>query len=470
MTFTLDRLETNPRFAAIARPANAAILVKLRIDMEDRGGRIELLLPYATLEPIRKMLLQQFMGEKFGRDNIWESHLATELWTTQMEVRAVLDEQQLGLRKVLDLKVGDTLMLNATPDSLVELRAGAIPLTRGRMGRRNAPHRRPGRSAAVARAPGKPCRGSMSIIALGMNLLLAGLLVAALVVGLRLNRRLKALRDSHDGFAKAVRELNAAAARAEQGLADLRAATDEATDDLADRIEKGRAAGRQAGTPDRPGAGKPPGRGSRERRRGRCRRPRRRSAGLRRRCWPPPAKACAERGPVPRASRAAAAPRRLAVDDDLFEDDPLRRSTPLEGAPPMKNMPRILPLVGVAIGGVLAVNALAGARDLPEPAFRRQGLRRGGRRQGQAQAAKAEGRGEAEPPPSRRRHRRRHRRRRRAAAADHHAQAPSARPPRPNSPRRPGLSPGRTAGAAEPGRAPRPARRSAKTTCTPSSP
>ena len=114
VSFTLDRLETNPRFAAIARPANAAILVKLRIDMEDRGGRIELLLPYATLEPIRKMLLQQFMGEKFGRDNIWEGHLATELWTTQTEGRAVLDEQQMGLKKVLELKGGDTLMLNAT--------------------------------------------------------------------------------------------------------------------------------------------------------------------------------------------------------------------------------------------------------------------------------------------------------------------------------------------------------------------
>src|SRR5450631_1097524 len=35
VNFSLDRLETNPRFAAIARPANAAILVKLRIDMED---------------------------------------------------------------------------------------------------------------------------------------------------------------------------------------------------------------------------------------------------------------------------------------------------------------------------------------------------------------------------------------------------------------------------------------------------
>ncbi len=134
--FNLDRLETNPRFAAIARSANAAILVKLRIDMEDRGGRIELLLPYATLEPIRKMLLQQFMGEKFGRDNIWEGHLATELWTTQVEVQAVLDEQVAPLSKVLNLEVGQTLMLDATPDSMIELRCGQIELTRGRMGRR----------------------------------------------------------------------------------------------------------------------------------------------------------------------------------------------------------------------------------------------------------------------------------------------------------------------------------------------
>jgi flagellar motor switch protein FliM len=136
VSFNLDRLETNPRFAAIARPANAAILIKLRIDMEDRGGRIELLLPYATLEPIRKMLLQQFMGEKFGRDNIWEGHLATELWTTETEVRAVLDEQMMPLSSVLNLKVGDTIMLNATPDSEVSIRAGSIPLTTGRMGRK----------------------------------------------------------------------------------------------------------------------------------------------------------------------------------------------------------------------------------------------------------------------------------------------------------------------------------------------
>ncbi|MBY0448818.1 MAG: flagellar motor switch protein FliM [Hyphomonadaceae bacterium] len=134
-TFQLDRIETNPRFAAIARPANAAILVKLRIDMEDRGGRLELLLPYATLEPIRKVLLQQFMGEKFGRDNIWENHLASELWHTKVEVRAVLDERTAPLSRVLDLKVGDTLMLEAGPNSAVSLTCGGVTLTRGQVGR-----------------------------------------------------------------------------------------------------------------------------------------------------------------------------------------------------------------------------------------------------------------------------------------------------------------------------------------------
>jgi len=135
VSFSLDRLETNPRFAAIARPANAAILVKLRIDMEDRGGRIELMLPYATLEPIRKLLLQQFMGEKFGRDSIWESHLATELWSTRVDIQAILDEQALPLNQVMNLEVGQTLMLGATPDSKIQLRCGGVPLLTGRMGR-----------------------------------------------------------------------------------------------------------------------------------------------------------------------------------------------------------------------------------------------------------------------------------------------------------------------------------------------
>jgi flagellar motor switch protein FliM len=133
--FNIDRLETNPRFAAISRPANAAILVRLRIDMEDRGGNIELLLPYATIEPIRDVLLQMFMGEKFGRDPIWEGHLATEIGQAEIAVEAVLYEAELPLKQLMALDVGDTLELEIKPDAMVAVRCGDITLTEGRMGR-----------------------------------------------------------------------------------------------------------------------------------------------------------------------------------------------------------------------------------------------------------------------------------------------------------------------------------------------
>jgi flagellar motor switch protein FliM len=137
VTFRFDRLETNPRFATIARPANAAMLAKLRIDMEDRGGKIEVVIPYATLEPIRDLLLQMFMGEKFGRDSIWETHLGTELLATDMSMHAVLDEVSVALGDVMNWRVGSQLLLNVKPDDMVELRAGEIPLFRGKMGQRN---------------------------------------------------------------------------------------------------------------------------------------------------------------------------------------------------------------------------------------------------------------------------------------------------------------------------------------------
>jgi flagellar motor switch protein FliM len=137
VTFRFDRLETNPRFAAITQPGNAAVSVKIRVDMEDRGGRIEMILPYATLEPIRELLLQMFMGEKFGRDSIWESHLSTELVHTDLELSAVLGNGMARLGEVLNWRVGSQLMLNSNPREAITMRCGEHPLFVGKIGRRN---------------------------------------------------------------------------------------------------------------------------------------------------------------------------------------------------------------------------------------------------------------------------------------------------------------------------------------------
>jgi flagellar motor switch protein FliM len=136
VNFKYERTEVNPRFAAISRASNAAILIKLRLEMDERGGCFDIVLPYATLEPIRELLLQQFMGERFGRDNIWEAHLAEELRDTDVELDAVLGEQSMNLAEILALKVGSRIVFPLASDDPVELRCGGVPLFRGRTGHR----------------------------------------------------------------------------------------------------------------------------------------------------------------------------------------------------------------------------------------------------------------------------------------------------------------------------------------------
>ena len=136
VTFRFERLEVNPRFAAISRLSNAAVLVRLRVDMDDRGGRMDLLLPYATLEPVRELLLQQFMGEKFGRDSIWETHLAEELWSTEVALDVVLDEQVMRLSDVVALRPGDRIVLNTCAGAPVQVRCGTVQLFQAQVGRR----------------------------------------------------------------------------------------------------------------------------------------------------------------------------------------------------------------------------------------------------------------------------------------------------------------------------------------------
>ena len=50
-------------------------------------------------------------------------------------MQTVLDEMQVPLKKMLDLDVGDTIFLNAAPDSKVKIKCGEINLTEGRVGR-----------------------------------------------------------------------------------------------------------------------------------------------------------------------------------------------------------------------------------------------------------------------------------------------------------------------------------------------
>lgn len=133
--FEFERMEINPRFATITRPGNACILITVRVNLEERDGMMQFCLPYATLEPVRDQLLQQFMGEKFGQDNIWENHLTQELYHTESAMRVVLDEVEMSLAEVSKWRLGDTILFDAREGDPVTLYFGDKMKMVGRVGR-----------------------------------------------------------------------------------------------------------------------------------------------------------------------------------------------------------------------------------------------------------------------------------------------------------------------------------------------
>lgn len=135
--FLYDRLEVNPQFASVTRGTNAAIRVKVAVEMERRTGHVDIVIPYATLEPIRGKLVQMFMGEKFGHDTVWETHLKAELMRAKVELVAVLTQMQVPLGEVLNWQKGTALKLHVGPDAQLTLHSKTIPLFAGRMGQRN---------------------------------------------------------------------------------------------------------------------------------------------------------------------------------------------------------------------------------------------------------------------------------------------------------------------------------------------
>ncbi|MBL8637592.1 MAG: FliM/FliN family flagellar motor switch protein, partial [Alphaproteobacteria bacterium] len=82
------------------------------------------------------LLLQMFMGEKFGRDSIWETHLTNELYQTDVHLQAVMGEKIVMLRDMLNWTKGTLVMFNTKPSDQVEMRCGDFPMYLGPLGQK----------------------------------------------------------------------------------------------------------------------------------------------------------------------------------------------------------------------------------------------------------------------------------------------------------------------------------------------
>lgn len=136
VSMKLERIETNPRFAAIARPSNIGAVCTFRIDIDGRGGRFSMMFPQATIEPVRDKLAQRFMGEKAGAENIWPDHMRQQMLATEVELAVLLGEIGMTLEQVQALEVGQNLSFHTEAAQLMDMQCGGLKLAQVRAGQR----------------------------------------------------------------------------------------------------------------------------------------------------------------------------------------------------------------------------------------------------------------------------------------------------------------------------------------------
>jgi flagellar motor switch protein FliM len=116
----LIRSEINPQFAAIVPPSDVVIVVTFEVELENAIGSLICCLPYATLEPIRSKLHASFQSERLEVDHAWIARFKERLLETPVEMVIELGQTQITGRQLLNLEIGDILLLDTDTEELLE--------------------------------------------------------------------------------------------------------------------------------------------------------------------------------------------------------------------------------------------------------------------------------------------------------------------------------------------------------------
>lgn len=133
--FLFERLESNPNFATICRSGDAIISLKLMVQIDERSGYVDIVIPYNTIEPIKEQLQKVFIGDKFGIDSVWEELLTQRIHEVGMPLEAVVINTPTKIIDVAKLKPGDTIVLNHKYDDDITLRCKHLPVFKGQIGK-----------------------------------------------------------------------------------------------------------------------------------------------------------------------------------------------------------------------------------------------------------------------------------------------------------------------------------------------
>lgn len=107
------RTEVNPQFVGIVPPTDVVIASSFDVELENASGSVSIVVPYATIEPIKQKLSTGFQVESDQTDKrLWTSIIQEQLLETQLEIKVNLGETEIKLRDLMTLKEGDVIPLD----------------------------------------------------------------------------------------------------------------------------------------------------------------------------------------------------------------------------------------------------------------------------------------------------------------------------------------------------------------------
>lgn len=134
-TFEVDRVETVPRFAMISGPAQSVIVVNFRLEMNDRNGAAQLAIPLNGLHPFKDKLAQSTLVEE-DPDGAQQTALRAQASALPVEVVCLVDDITSDLNKIMNLKAGDIIDLDAGLQIRIDVMCRGKKLFYGTLGKR----------------------------------------------------------------------------------------------------------------------------------------------------------------------------------------------------------------------------------------------------------------------------------------------------------------------------------------------
>ncbi|MDG6777642.1 flagellar motor switch protein FliM [Thiomicrorhabdus sp. zzn3] len=124
--------EMNPKFAGIVDPTDMIVVSPINVRFEGVEGRVDIVMPYAMLEPIRDKLeegMQNLQGES---DNRWSRTLKEEAKNIEIGLSANLLELQMSMDDLVKMEKGDIIPIEMPKQ--VTVKAEGIAIMRGKLG------------------------------------------------------------------------------------------------------------------------------------------------------------------------------------------------------------------------------------------------------------------------------------------------------------------------------------------------